>query len=50
MAIIGPVISRIAFFVAVLDREIGLFLDYALDIFDDDDGVIDHDTDRQHQR
>ena len=32
------------------DRKVRLLLDHALDVLDDDDGVVDDDADRQHQR
>ena len=50
MARIGAVISPIAFLVGLGNRQIRLFLDDALDVLDHDDGVVDHDADRQHQR
>ena len=50
MAMIGPVISAIAFLVAVRDRQLGFLLHHALDILDHDDRVVDDDADGQHQR
>ena len=50
MAMIGPVISAIAFLRRLGDRELGILLDHALDVLDDDDRVVDDDADRQHQR
>ena len=47
MAMIGPVIWRIASRVASA-AELGMLLHHALDVLDHDDGVVDHDADRQH--
>ena len=49
MAMIGPVTWVIAFSVASAGREVGLVLEDVLDRLDHDDGVVDHDADRQHQ-
>src|SRR4029079_14106122 len=31
-------------------RQLGLLLDDALDVLDHDDGIVDHDADREHER
>ena len=50
MAMIGAVISAIAFLVASGIGEVRLLLDHALDVLDDHDRIVDHDADGQHQR
>ena len=50
IAMIGAVISAIAFFVASRRRQVRFFLHDAFDVFDDDDRVVDQDADRQHHR
>ena len=50
MAMIGAVISAMAFLVACGDRKLGLLLDHALDVLDDHDRVVHHDADGEHQR
>ena len=50
IAMIGPVISVIAFLVASAGDSCGFFLHHALDVLDHDDGVVDDDADRQHHR
>ena len=49
IAMIGAVISRIASLVASRRRELGMLLHDALDVLDDDDGVVDHNADGEHQ-
>ena len=49
MAMIGPVIWRIALIVASAGDRSGLLLQHALDVLDDDDRVVDDDADGQHQ-
>ena len=49
MAMIGPVISSIAFFVAAGTESIWLFLDHPFHIFNHDNCIIDHDPDGQDQ-
>ena len=50
MAMIGAVISPIAFLVASAGDMLRIFLHHALDILDHDDGVVDDDADGEHQR
>ena len=50
MAMIGPVISRHRLLGRLRNRQLGLLLDHALDVLDDDDRVVDHDADGEHQR
>ena len=50
MAMIGAVISVIAFLRRLGHRQLGLLLDNTLDVLDHDDRVVDDDPDRQHQR
>ena len=50
MAMIGPVIWRHRLDRGVGGRELGLLLQHALDVLDDDDRVVDDDADRQHHR
>ena len=50
MAMIGAVISPIAFLVASGGESSRLLLHHALDVLDHDDRVVDDDADRQHQR
>ena len=49
MAMIGPVIWRIASW-SPRAAPSPVLLHHALDVLDHDDGVVDHDADRQHQR
>ena len=35
---------------AIRHGQLGVLLDHPLDVLDDDDGIIDHDADGQHQR
>ncbi len=48
MPMIGAVICPMAFFVASAGVSSGWFLHHVLDVLDHDNGVVDHDTDRQH--
>ena len=48
IAMIGPVISAIAFLVASAGAQVRLLLQHPFDVLDDDDGVIDQNADRQH--
>ena len=50
IAMIGAVISAIAFFVASRGRQAGFFLHDAFDVLDHDDRIVDQDADRQHHR
>ena len=50
IAMIGAVTCSIAFSVASAGVQLGLVLEDVLDRLDHDDGVVDDDADRQHQR
>ena len=50
IAMIGAVISPMAYLRCVGGRELGMLLHHPLDVLDHDDGVIDHDADGEHER
>ena len=50
MAMIGAVISRHRLLGRLGGGKLRVLLHHPLDVLDDDDGIVDHDADRQHHR